>query len=1666
MRASTMFTFVLVASFLATPLWADHHKGEEGFKPIFNGTDLTGWDGDPEVWSIKDGAITGSTHKKRIKKNTFIIWRQGKLDDFILRLQYKMVGGNSGIQYRSKESPGWVVGGYQADFEAGKKYSGILYEERGRGILALRGQKVEIQANGKKKVVGSVGNSDEIQASIKHEDWNDYEIIARGNELIHKINGKVTSHTIDNQKEKRSMQGILAFQAHVGPPMTVQFKNVRLKRLPLSDGRKKIVFLAGTASHGHGSHEFNAGSELLAKGLSTVEGILPVVYNNYALGRKGYNPDPTRFDNADALVYFMNGGGGHPVRHELESVDKLAKKGVGIAALHYGVEVPKGKKGGGAYFLDWMGGYFEAHYSVNPHWVTKNPTLAKNHPITNGVKPFELDDEWYFNMRFREGMKGVTPIYSAVPPPETMKRRDGPHSGNPIVREMVKKKMLQHLAWASENEGGGRGFGCTGIHYHHNLANDDFRKMLINALAWVAKVKIPENGIETKFSKDELQTGQDRDRGKKRPKRTSTAPKAPAKVPAGKLLYKSPVITKGKVAKIDVDIKGAQNIYLVVGDAGDGYGCDWANWLEPTIVGSRVKKKLTSLKWKTASAEWGQVRKNKNAAGGALQVDGKVHTNGIGTHANSVIHYEIPKGYLRFQAKGVLDDGGSNQSCGSTIQFMVYTGKPPKAITRRPSGGGRSGGLEPSEGLDGIETHPDVAIQLWAHEPMVRNPTNMDIDAKGRIWITEGVNYRRWQKNKPEGDRIVILEDTDNDGKADKSKVYYQDVSINSALGICVLGNKVIVSVSPNIFVFTDTDGDDKPDKKEVLFTGIRGVQHDHGAHAFMFGPDGKLYFNVGNDGAQLQTPDGKFVVDVAGNEVRPSRQPYQQGLAFRCDLDGSNVDTLGWNFRNNYEVTVDSLGTVWQSDNDDDGNRGVRINYVMEYGNYGYRSEVNGAGWRSARTNIEKEIPHRHWHLNDPGVVPNFVQTGAGSPTGICVYEGTLLPKDFQNQVIHCDAGPNVVRAYKATKDGAGYKGEIVDLLKGTSDRWVRPADVCVAPDGSIYVADWYDAGVGGHNMADRNPNTAKGRIYRLAPPNHKPNVPAVDLSSAEGSVKALKSPNLATRYLAWQALHKMQGKAEEALQAAFKKGRLRHRARALHLLARIEGRGAHYVEEALKHKNADMRILGLRLARDLKLDVIPIVTHLADDPSPQVRRDCLIALRHHKSPKAPELWAKLAAKHDGKDRWYVEALGISADKQWDAYLGAYLKAYPSHAKTNAGGDIIWRSRAQVTPQLLAERMSQANFKAEDAPRFMRAFDFQNGSSKEGALVRLLASKSQFVSSEALKRVKGFQPNSNPEHAKVLADLLKSVEGQAEFAQLVERFNASGHEEGLLKVLLNHSNDSAGAVAARRLLRGAKKAILRKWILGKDDKVARKVATAVGNSNAAESVELLEAAFNSDDSSSELVSQAVRGLGRTQAGAKKLIALAQKGDLDEDHVAIAAIPLSNAPWKDIREAAKKLFPLPPTKDGKPLPAIGELARLRGSWGNGQQVFNTHCASCHQAGNLGKDFGPALTEIGDKLPKDALLTSILDPNAGISFNYEGEEFILRNGTQISGIVISETNDKLSVKSQGAIVTEMQKSDILARRKMTGSLMPSGLQSAMTQRELVDLVEFLSRLRKK
>lgn len=265
--------------------------------------------------------------------------------------------------------------------------------------------------------------------------------------------------------------------------------------------KAKIVLIAGNPSHGPGDHEFNAGIMLLAKCLQGVDGVDPVVVKG------GWPKDESVFDGAKSVVFFMDGGGGHPIiqKDHLETIGKLMDKGVGIACLHYAVEIPKGK--GGDKFLDWMGGYYESGFSTNPHWVA-NIKSFPTHAITKGVKPFAVSDEWYYNIRFRPEMKGVTPIIVASPDDKTRLGESSSPRG-PYKHIIDAKGREEVLAYAVERPDGGRGFGFTGAHNHKNWGNDDFRKLVLNAILWTAKVEVPEGGVKSAVTDEELKSNLD-----------------------------------------------------------------------------------------------------------------------------------------------------------------------------------------------------------------------------------------------------------------------------------------------------------------------------------------------------------------------------------------------------------------------------------------------------------------------------------------------------------------------------------------------------------------------------------------------------------------------------------------------------------------------------------------------------------------------------------------------------------------------------------------------------------------------------------------------------------------------------------------------------------------------------------------------------------------------------------------------------------------------------------------------------------------------------------------------------------------------------------------------------------------------------------------------------
>jgi hypothetical protein len=284
----------------------------------------------------------------------------------------------------------------------------------------------------------------------------------------------------------------------------------------LAAADRKVLLIAGPPSHGPGMHEHNAGVILLQKCLAGVPGLK----TDIVLG--GWPTNPALLEGLDAVIIYCDGQTKHVALQENRKamLGRVLAKGAGLGLLHYAVEPTL--ENGHEEFLGWVGGAFEIHWSVNPHWDAEFKWLP-THPITRGVKPFTIRDEWYFNMRFVANRNGVTPILVAVPDASTTSRPDGHHSGNPYVRAAVARGEPQTVAWAYERPTGGRGFGFTGGHYHQNWGHEDFRRLVLNAILWLARVEVPAGGVSSAVTAADLAVNLDPKPVKK------AAPKADAK---------------------------------------------------------------------------------------------------------------------------------------------------------------------------------------------------------------------------------------------------------------------------------------------------------------------------------------------------------------------------------------------------------------------------------------------------------------------------------------------------------------------------------------------------------------------------------------------------------------------------------------------------------------------------------------------------------------------------------------------------------------------------------------------------------------------------------------------------------------------------------------------------------------------------------------------------------------------------------------------------------------------------------------------------------------------------------------------------------------------------------------------------------------------------------
>jgi putative membrane-bound dehydrogenase-like protein len=1002
--------------------------------------------------------------------------------------------------------------------------------------------------------------------------------------------------------------------------------------------------------------------------------------------------------------------------------------------------------------------------------------------------------------------------------------------------------------------------------------------------------------------------------------------------------------------------------------------------------------------------------------------------------------------------------------------------------------------VAPEKVLPTFKVVDGLQLELFAAEPMLVNPTCIDIDHKGRVWVAEAVNYRRINFGRPilrpEGDRIVILEDTDGDGKADKSTVFYQGKDLYGPMGIAVAkdpsgpGYKVFVCQSPDILVFTDSQGRGKADgPPKKLLSGFGGFDHDHGVHGILIGPDMKLYFSVGDQGVKgLQSSDGQ------GRKWTSNNTDCQAGTIWRCDMDGRHLELIAHNFRNEYEPCVDSFGTVFVSDNDDDGNQQTRICYVMPGGNYGYHMQPRKVS---------------HWNEEIPGVVPKILRTYFGSPTGMCVYEGTLLPKKYWGQLLHTDAGPRHLRCYHLTPKGASYAVEREDMVTNDKDSWFRPSDVCVAPDGSVFVADWYDPGVGGHGMGD----WTRGRIYRVTPAGHKGyKLPAVEMGSDEGILTALASPTLAVRYMAMAKLRDLPaGRAVEILKSAVR--REDHpilRARALWQMAALGPAdfsvGTNFLpgfEAAGAGENA-FKMLHIRVLHDLaatrpEVNVPGRMLYWLKNKYPEVRREILLALRDADPAKAKPLIVELARQYDGKDRFYLEAIGIAVghwDKaRRDIILKDFDKEFPEWSDKVA--DLVWELRPPCMMPVLGQRLRDKSLSVSSRSRIIDILALSDDFAAGKALLDVLqADVPPEVRDKVIDNLKLYLPNKwsglrqSEDVAAAIDRLLTKPETTPTGLSLVAaagRVDLIPRIEGLLSA--GDTPEALKTAAARALgaLPSADAVHALTGLLPRaNDALGVAVVQALGrqldargknNTAVKPATEALHALVLGHEKTAIVLREAaVTALAGSRGGTQWLLEMHDKKQLPAELAKGAGIVLRNSQYPDLRNKAMLAFPPPGKINPKKLPSIAVLATRRGDAGRGKAVLaaslkgETQCLKCHTIRGVGGQIGPDLSMIGKKGSRENLLESILYPSKAVADQYVNWNVETKKGLTITGLIVEEAPDHILLRDANGKDTRIDTRDIDGRTKNPNSLMPNDIVVYLSEDELTDVVEYLLTLK--
>jgi putative membrane-bound dehydrogenase-like protein len=930
---------------------------------------------------------------------------------------------------------------------------------------------------------------------------------------------------------------------------------------------------------------------------------------------------------------------------------------------------------------------------------------------------------------------------------------------------------------------------------------------------------------------------------------------------------------------------------------------------------------------------------------------------------------------------------------------------------------------------------------------MLYRPTSIDVDAKGRIWVAEAAGTRPGSDGNTDG-RIIILTDTNGDGRADNQTLFAQDARLVRPLGVSVLDRSIYVSNSPDLLMYVDENGDDQPERTETVLTGFGGKNQKNGVHRLVAGPAGNYYVSVGDavpytvtdrDGSALQ------IGTNADKQLSSDGRNWVGGVSLRVKPNGSGLKVMADNFHNSQAVAVDSYGNLWQADTDEQ-TKTSHTDWVLEGGKAGFYASNNRTGVKIM-----------------PGTMPVGDIMQNSSPTALLMYEDERLGLPYRGTLLCADPRQHRIVAYKPEIRGAGYRLTGTDFVSDTGPAGERnttfePVAMAIGPDGAIYVASWHEAGT-----------NSVGRIYRIAPSGRSLTNPQIDLRSTAGKLAALTNPAPQVRMLGFNALKQQGDEAVEALMPLVSSLNAYHRSRAIFLLAQLGPEGQFEVERLLKAPEAQTRIVALRALRSITPEnskanpaltpsqqvLLPLLGNLSVDQSVAVRREVCVALRDMSYADCRRILANLVQGYDGQDVYYLTALGEAAEGKEDelfADLRSSFAADPAEWDTRTA-NLMWALHPSSALSLLRKRAVAEQLPAEVRQQAVAAIAAIQTAAARNVMADLMRGDDKLLAASANELVNARKakpqtsapitsavtvatpaPTADKPNPATMSprDLLASKYGTyAERSKAVLELaqTAEGARQLIDLVAENRLSNAMLRIAGPALLKHPSVAIRQQAAPYFEPKQAT-ITVAADSTKVAEPKTTIVTPPAKPVTAPESVAVAVRK-------------------------PIASVPDSN---RTTTTAPAAVSSGAPTK-----PDVAEIAVLTGSATTGQLVFKSSCSRCHVYNQKGVDVGPELTNVRQQLDKNGLIESIVYPNASITPGYEPWLVTTTTGQSYYGFINSETAQSVVVKGVTGQKHTLPMNTVSSRRKFTNSLMPSAQTMKLNQQQIADITAYLLKM---